>query len=77
MNKWKRVKYASELKPCECCEEPWCETHNAHYWECECPGPHQEEEYEYEERKGVLWARLRMDNNPCQPIRPGIPNDPA
>lgn len=37
------VVYASQLPLCDCCEEPFCNTHNLHYWECDCIGPTQDE----------------------------------
>ena len=50
------VKYADEMARCELCEEPWCEEHGKHYFECECVGPHQDDEYDYEEVGGKLYA---------------------
>lgn len=37
------VKFAHECPPCSACGEPFCETCNKHYADCECVGPHQEE----------------------------------
>jgi hypothetical protein len=35
---------ASDLPECECCEEPWCPTHDQHYADCDCVGPNNAEE---------------------------------
>ena len=53
---WERVVFASELAPCECCGEPWCQLHEEHYADCECVGPTQDG-YEYLEVEEVLYAR--------------------
>ena len=59
---WVKVAYASESSRCELCEEPWCDEHGKHYFECECVGPHQEDEFEYSERGGQLYARRKRDD---------------
>jgi DNA (cytosine-5)-methyltransferase 1 len=33
-----------ELAFCDCCDEPWCERHDAHYSDCACIGPVEIEE---------------------------------
>ncbi len=47
------VRFAHDMVPCECCAEPWCEECEAHYADCECPGPHSDGVVEI---NGVLWA---------------------
>lgn len=42
---------ASDLPECECCEEPWCPTHDQHYADCECVGPDNAEEQGLELRE--------------------------
>jgi len=51
MSKWVKVVFADD------CGEPWCKACEAHYSDCECPGPTQDDEFEYRERKGILEAR--------------------
>lgn len=53
---WQKVKFADECCKCDCCNEPWCAEHDAHYFECECIAP-TEDDVEYDERDGELWAR--------------------
>ena len=40
---WQRVVYAHELPECPCCGEPFCTTHDEHYSDCICIGPHEED----------------------------------
>lgn len=47
------VRFAHDMVPCECCEEPWCEVCEAHYADCECPGPQSDGVVEI---NGVLFA---------------------
>lgn len=58
---WHRVVFAADLPGCRCCSEPFCDWHQKHYVDCPCIGPHQDEEYEYQERLGVLYARLKQE----------------
>jgi hypothetical protein len=37
------VVYAGDLPVCECCDEPFCPTHNDHYADCSCFGPTQDD----------------------------------
>lgn len=57
----KRVVFAADCVPCECCEEPFCEQCQEHYADCECPGPTQDDEYDYVEVDGVLFAKIKSD----------------
>ena len=52
---WKMVRHASDLFPCEMCEEPVCNRCADHFAECACPGPHQDE-LEYRRISGVDFA---------------------
>lgn len=45
----KKVKLAADCSACECCGEPWCDDCQAHFADCECPGPHWEPEADEEE----------------------------
>jgi hypothetical protein len=56
-----KVVFASELRACPDCGEPWCRRHQEHYADCKCVGP-TEEGYEYFERNGVLYARKLGDD---------------
>lgn len=56
MSEWKKVVFADECNPCECCGEPFCSVCQDHYADCDCPGPTQDE-IEYKEEKGVLYGR--------------------
>lgn len=49
---------ASDLPLCECCDEPWCPTHNEHYADCACIGPHNADELGYDviEQNGQLYG---------------------
>lgn len=40
----RRLKFASDCRPCPDCDEPWCDDCEAHYAECNCIGPHSEED---------------------------------
>ena len=53
---------ASDLPDCECCGEKWCSTHNEHYADCACVGPHNAEELGYDviEVKGKLYGVKRI-----------------
>lgn len=39
-----RIKMPEEFVECPDCGELWCEEHQAHYFECGCPGVFSEEE---------------------------------
>ena len=54
---WQRVVFASDCLPCPDCGEPVCEKCQAHYADCECPGPHQDDEYEYKIEGDIMIAR--------------------
>ena len=54
---WKKVVFADECPPCDCCGEPVCEICETHYAECECPGPTQDG-VDYEIFNGVLYGRF-------------------
>lgn len=56
---WIPVKHADALPGCECCNEPFCERCDKHFYECPCPGPSQEDEFEYTTHGGVLYARRK------------------
>lgn len=58
MPKWVNVVFAFDLPECEGCGEPYCNKCDAHYADCECPGPTQDDLYEYKEVEGKLKARL-------------------
>ena len=58
---WRPVIYAHDCELCDMCEEPYCSTCEAHYADCECPGPHQEDEYEYKTINGMEYARRLKD----------------
>lgn len=58
---WVPVVCAAECPPCECCGEPFCETHYMHYHDCPCPGPTQDDLLEYKTIKGRLFARWRKE----------------
>ena len=53
-NGWENIKFAGD---CPDCEEPWCEEHQKHYWECDCYGPTQDG-IEYVSIKNYLFGRL-------------------
>jgi hypothetical protein len=53
---WRRVISAADCIDCPACSEPVCPECDAHYADCDCPGPTQDG-IEYEERDGVLYAR--------------------
>ena len=57
-DEWKKVKFASDCVPCECCEEPWCQECEEHYSECSCIGPAQAEYYETKEVDGELYVNV-------------------
>ena len=38
------IKHADECRPCEFCEEPFCDECGAHYFECAHAGPTSERE---------------------------------
>lgn len=52
---WQIVKHAIEMIECPDCGEPYCETHNLHYSDCDCIGP-TEDEATYKEIDGALFA---------------------
>jgi hypothetical protein len=52
---FERVVFADDLPACECCEEPWCEKHQAHYADCTCLGPSECRATEV--RNGELWGK--------------------
>jgi hypothetical protein len=58
MSKWVNVVFAADCDECECCGEPYCKQCDAHYADCECPGPHQDDMYDYKEFNGKLKAKL-------------------
>ncbi len=60
--KWQKIVFADELKPCDCCEEPWCEKHNDHYADCDCLGPTMDDEVEYKEKDGILYGRRKIQD---------------
>lgn len=53
---YRRVRFADECPPCDCCGEPFCPLCETHYAECECPGPTQDG-IEYKEIDGQLYGR--------------------
>lgn len=53
---WKKVVTAADCRPCECCDEPFCDECGEHYADCDCPGPTQDDEYQYKEEGGILYA---------------------
>lgn len=61
-NKWKLVKFASDLPICECCGETFCPQCNKHFFECDCIGPTQDE-IEYKYIKGVLYGRIKNEKD--------------
>lgn len=67
---WMRVRFAHECRPCQDCEEPWCNHCERHYADCDCPGPNQDDLYEYTTVDGVLYAREfdtnRERESPCE-----------
>lgn len=42
-----RIVFADELPDCPCCGEKWCLTHEQHYADCPCVGPHNAEDLGY------------------------------
>lgn len=57
MGEFKRVVFADECKPCECCDDLICVVCGGHYADCECPGPTQDA-VEYREIDGMLYGRI-------------------
>lgn len=54
---WNPIVRASALPECECCDDRWCERCEAHFGECQCPGPHSEgEEWTFEQEPWGLVA---------------------
>lgn len=45
---WERVVYASEMRPCTDCGEPFCDVCEAHYADCACVGPDQASDLGYD-----------------------------
>lgn len=57
---WQSVIHASECEACEDCGAPICPHCEAHYADCDCPGPHQDDEYEYRwDEAGRMFARKK------------------
>lgn len=56
INGWHRVVFADELDPCDSCTEPYCEECDAHFGECDCPGPTQDG-WEYRSFGDELWCK--------------------
>ena len=56
-NKYLKVKFAHDCTPCQDCGEPFCNSCNLHYFECQCPGPHQDDEYNYKWYENELYAK--------------------
>lgn len=40
---WQKVVMAADMDACDFCGEPFCSTHNEHYDDCGCIGPHEDE----------------------------------
>jgi site-specific DNA-cytosine methylase len=59
---WSKVVFAGDLAPCDCCDEPWCPTHETHFADCACLGP-TEDDVDYEERADGLYGRRRARTN--------------
>ncbi len=53
--------FVIDCPPCECCEEPFCETHKMHYADCSCVGPHNAAELGFDIRveDGKVWGYKR------------------
>jgi hypothetical protein len=62
---WSSVIFASDLGTCECCYEPWCEKHHAHFADCSCIGPTQYGAT-YKRIEGYEFATL--DVPPIKPV---------
>lgn len=56
--KFERVVFAADLPPCECCGEPWCPVHLAHFADCPCIGPTEEGVFYQESADGLFGYRL-------------------
>jgi hypothetical protein len=56
---YRKIRFAADCKACPDCEEPWCDIHQQHYFECPCVGPDDAEErgYEITEINGTLYFR--------------------
>jgi hypothetical protein len=55
---WRKVVFADECRPCDMCGEPYCDFCDAHYADCDCPGPHSDEdEWEFDSFFGREYAR--------------------
>lgn len=53
---WRKVIFADDCPPCDCCGEPVCPICSEHYADCGCPGPTQDG-IEYKEFNGHLYGR--------------------
>jgi hypothetical protein len=58
-DEWVLVKYAHDFELCPDCGEPWCDECQAHYADCDHPGPDMHDEWEYTTFDGIDLARPR------------------
>jgi len=61
------VKFADEMRRCECCDEPWCLDHNELYADCLCIGP-TEDDVDYLLVDDVLMGKRSGGVGEYQPI---------